>query len=87
MYILSVFSASEMKKPLLKHIAKTQSFQLSLDKPWDTMKAQILAKISAVLDPQQINFSDYEVSFYIAQVFPKPGLLLSTQDDYNVLAG
>ena len=54
-----------------KRVPKTQSFYLPTDATWDTMQAQMLAKISVALDPPQIHFSDYDVIFYISRVLPK----------------
>lgn len=47
------------------------------------MKAQILVKISAAINPPLIDFLDYDVTFYIPRVLPRPGLSLATDDDYT----
>jgi hypothetical protein len=64
-YILSILSASECKKTVSKHIPKTESFHLNTDKPWDTLIAQMLAKISSTLRPQLLNIDNYDIMFYI----------------------
>jgi hypothetical protein len=70
-----------------KHVLKTQSFYLLTNAAWNTMQAQVLAKISVALDPPQVDFSNYDITFYIARVLLKPSLLLATKDDFNVLLG
>jgi hypothetical protein len=83
--VLSVLSASEAKKPASKREPKTQSAQFSTDEPWDTLKAQVLAKISTALNPPSINFAHYDIMFYIPRVLPKPGLPLMSQEDFNIM--
>jgi hypothetical protein len=86
-YILSILSAAEAKKSTSKRVAKNQSMQLSTDEPWDTMKAQILAKISMALNPPLINFDNYDITFFIPRVLPKPGLALTTESDFTIMNG
>jgi hypothetical protein len=81
-YTLSILSASEIKKSALKHVPKTQSLHLSTDEPWDTMKAQILTKITAAINPLPIDFLNFDITFYTPRVLLKPGLSLATNDDY-----
>jgi len=64
---------------------KTASVRLNSDKPWDTMKVQILAKIDAALNPKPLKFANYNVSYYITHVLPKPSLSLMSDEDYNML--
>ncbi|KAG0697421.1 hypothetical protein DFH29DRAFT_1003738 [Suillus ampliporus] len=54
-----------------------------MDEPWDTLKAQILVKISAVINPCMLCFDNYLLTYHISRVLPKPGLSLSTQADYD----
>lgn len=49
------------------------------------MKAQLLAEISKALSPQFLDFDDYNVMFFIPRVLPKPGMALSTEDNYQAL--
>jgi hypothetical protein len=49
------------------------------------MKAQILAKISIMLNPCLIEFDNYDVMFFILCNLPKPGLTLSNEEDYAVM--
>lgn len=84
-YMVSIFSASEMKKSKSKREPINASFDLRTDKPWDTLKAQILAKISAAINPRTLCFDDYLLTYYIYRVLPKPGLSLMAQTDYDGL--
>jgi hypothetical protein len=81
-YILSIFSADEIKKAVAKRCPKTLSLQLTTDEPWDTIKAQLLVKISQALNPKVIDYNNYTVMFFIPRVFPKPGAPLQSDDDY-----
>ncbi|KIJ13992.1 hypothetical protein PAXINDRAFT_100357, partial [Paxillus involutus ATCC 200175] len=84
-FIASITSAVEMKKAQSKRVPKNSSFVFNLDEPWDTLKAQILAKVSMAINPQVIDFDDYDVSFFIPHILPKPGLSLANQADFDVL--
>ena len=44
-YTVSIFTSAEMKKAVSKQVAKCLSFQLHIDEPWDTLKAQLLVKV------------------------------------------
>jgi hypothetical protein len=46
------------------------------------MKAQILVKITAAINPLPIDFLNFDITFYIPRVLPKPGLSLANDDDY-----
>ncbi|KAG1763543.1 hypothetical protein EDD22DRAFT_952271 [Suillus occidentalis] len=72
-FITSITSAAEMKRPASKRTSRNQTFTLNLDKPWDTMKAQMLVKISDALNPGLLSYEDYEISWFIPCVLPKPG--------------
>jgi hypothetical protein len=65
-----------------KRAPKITSLTLSTDEPWDTMKAQILVKISDSLNPSLLDFNNYNTSFYINRTLPKPGLPLLAESDY-----
>ncbi|KAF8833100.1 hypothetical protein BDN67DRAFT_917616, partial [Paxillus ammoniavirescens] len=86
-FIIGAMAASELKKPVTKWVSKSASFEFRLgDEPWDTLKARILAKISHLLSLDKIDFNDYEISFYIPHVLPKPGLPLSCEDHFKTLS-
>ena len=71
-----------MRKPAARRAIKSQSLQLLSDCPWDTIKAQILQKISISLHPATINFEHYTVLFYISRLIPKPGMPLTTPQEH-----
>ena len=86
-YILTLFSAVEMKKPAAKHEPKKSSIQLSSDKPWDTLKAQLLVKIDEVFKPTTgtLSIDNYDILFTIPRVVGKPGYPLASATDYSIL--
>ncbi|KIK96302.1 hypothetical protein PAXRUDRAFT_772466 [Paxillus rubicundulus Ve08.2h10] len=66
-FIINAMATSELKKPVMKCTSKSASFKFHhSNEPWDTLQAQLLAKISQLLAPNMINFNDYDVSFYIS---------------------
>ena len=62
-----------------------ESIDLSIEVLWDTLKAQVLAKIVKMLKPELIKFEDYIMTYYISCTLPKPGLSLAVQDDFDGL--
>jgi hypothetical protein len=84
-YVISLFSAEEVAKPEAKRKPRNVSLNLSTDKPWDTMKAQLLVKIDTCFSPPLLKFDDYEVMYYIRGVLPKPGIPLTDAGDYTSL--
>ena len=74
-YILSITTAIKMKKPVSQRTTKSQSLQLSSDNKWDTVKAQILQKISVCSPSKAINFNSYSFMFHIPRVVSKPARL------------
>ncbi|KAG1906105.1 uncharacterized protein F5891DRAFT_975559 [Suillus fuscotomentosus] len=82
-YMVSILSASEMKKAKSKWEPVNTSIDLRTNEPWDTLKAQILVKISTAINPRMLHFDDYSLTYHISQVLPKPGLSLLTEADYN----
>lgn len=81
-YILSITTAIEMKKPVSRRAAKSQSLQLSSDNEWDTVKAQILQKISVCTPSKAVVFDNYSVMFHIPRVVSKPGAPLTNAPEY-----
>ena len=85
-YAISVFSSAEMRKATSKRVPRSSSFQLRTDEPWDTMKAQLLVKVSDALgDTASLDFSKYSFVISILRVISKPGLPLTSDTDYNLL--
>jgi hypothetical protein len=81
-YVLNITSSTEMNKPASKRTSKSHSLQLSMDKAWDTVKAQILEKISLSLHPRNLDFNDYTILFYIVRLVSKPGMPLTKPEEY-----
>jgi hypothetical protein len=66
LYKMKLMSASEVKKKLLKQCESVSCrIELLCIKPWNTVKAQFLNKITNVLSPPQIHFEHYKFSFKI----------------------
>ncbi|KAI5994289.1 hypothetical protein EDC04DRAFT_2910613 [Pisolithus marmoratus] len=85
LYNMLIFPASKSKKDnIKKRKGLTSYFKLDSDKPYDTWKAQLLVQISQKLNPIQIAYKDYDVSFTVPRVYPSP-LLIMTDNDYNFL--
>ena len=84
-YLLTILSASELKKSVAKRCPKTFTVRLNKDEPWDTVKAQFLVKITQALNPTVINWNNYSVTFYISRILPKPGASLSEPCDHAFL--
>jgi hypothetical protein len=49
--MLTLTSATELKKAALKHKTKSTNLRLNSDEPFDTFKVQIIVKISQALKP------------------------------------
>jgi hypothetical protein len=84
-YIVAIFSPTELKKPVTKRVPKNMSLRLSTDEPWDAIKAQILVKIDAALNPRSISFENYSIAYTIPRIVSKPGYPLSSANDYALL--
>jgi hypothetical protein len=74
-----------MKKPVSKRIAKGHTIQLGADQEWDTLRAQMLVKISASLNPKVLDLDNYSILFHIPRCVPKPGISLAKPEEYNVM--
>jgi hypothetical protein len=86
-YLLNILSAVELKKPVSKRVPKNLSLVLSSSEPWETMEAQLLAKIDTALKPKTLNLNDYNIMFHIPRLLPKPGMTLADKADYSSLLG
>jgi hypothetical protein len=84
-YFLSILSAEEATKPVSKRLPVSISLELGAEEPWDRLKAQLLMKIDKTLAPWALNFDDYLAMFFIPRVLPKPGMALSTDENYAAL--
>ncbi|KAF8240972.1 hypothetical protein L208DRAFT_1230276 [Tricholoma matsutake] len=84
-YNLSMFSTVQMAKPKKKcDNPKSDFFRLDEDKEWDTMKAQVMAKIDSLLKPTTISYDDYDITFAIPCYSPQP-MVLDTKEKYAYL--
>jgi hypothetical protein len=84
MYILAMLLALESQKPQAKCAMKTAFIQLNTDELWSTIEAQML-KNSAALKPKHLDFQNYNATFYISCVLPKPGTALANKTNYDFL--
>jgi hypothetical protein len=75
-----------MKKPV-KQRGKGSSTYIVFgsDEPWDTLKAQLLAKILALLNPYMLVFEDYKISFTVPRHSKTPLPLHSSEDFKQLL--
>jgi hypothetical protein len=84
-YNISAFSATQMKKSKSKCGNPLNDFMQLLENwVWDTMKVQILVKMSELLQPKTIDYNDYSVSFSIAPHSPQP-MPLNSAEKYNYI--
>ena len=85
-YAVSFFSSAEMKKLIAKRVPKCSSFKLCSEESWDTLKAQLLVKVSNALgDAANLNFSKYNFMVSILRIVSKPGIPLTSDNDYDLL--
>lgn len=62
-----------MKRPKAKRGDPVSDFiQLCEDQAWDTVKAQLMAKIESILKPATIRYEDYNGTFAIPRHSPQP---------------
>jgi hypothetical protein len=83
-YQLKLAPKSELKKQPHKRKNQVRILTLSADLDWDTVKAQILAKIDDCLKPMTLSFDDYELCFTVPRKVSDPAPL-ATVDDYSFL--
>jgi hypothetical protein len=79
-----MFSYSEMKKVKAQRSGETAIIKLSNDKPFDTLKAQILKCISEALKPKKLAYDDYRITFTVARHQTSP-LSLKKESEYEHL--
>ncbi|KAI5985291.1 hypothetical protein EDD15DRAFT_2374357 [Pisolithus albus] len=49
-------------------------------------KPRMLSRIDQILSPKKIGIEDYDVTFYIPRILPKPGLPLVSEEHYKTLS-
>ena len=74
-----------MKKPKSHREPVLVSLRLNSDEPYDTLKAQVLTKISASLNPKTLDFEHYTILYNIPRVVSKPGIPVSDESAYNFM--
>ena len=82
-FVLELFSYAEMQKKVKDRASKSTRFTLTSDEPFDTFKAQLLARISKVLKPPTLRFEDYGITYVIKKKQKKTSL--ESKDDYDFL--
>ncbi|KAI5992525.1 hypothetical protein EDD15DRAFT_2168109 [Pisolithus albus] len=86
-FVVNVTASTELKKPIAKRETKSASFEFRHgEDPWDTLLARMLSRIDRILSPKKIGIEDYEVTFYIPRILPKPGLPLESEEHYRTLS-
>jgi len=84
-YTISIYTPSQMKKDEKKRGDPKNTFlQLRSDEPWDTLKAQLLAKISNILKPVTLEFANYGFYFTVPHVHTK-GTSLDDEPSYSFM--
>jgi len=84
-YISTIFSVVDTEKAVSRQILRSLSFQLQSNKPWDTVKAQILIRISTALNLPVLDFTYYQVVLSIPCIISKPGMPFASKADYTIL--
>ncbi|KAI5984136.1 hypothetical protein EDD15DRAFT_2121593, partial [Pisolithus albus] len=86
-FVVNVTASTELKKPIAKRETKSASFEFRHgEDPWDTLLARMLSRIDQILSPKKIGIEDYDVTFYIPRILPKPGLPLVSEEHYKTLS-
>jgi hypothetical protein len=83
-YFLAMFPEDQLRKPEKQRKAINAFLCLSPDQEFDTLKAQILQKISEKLKPKTLAYENYSVEWYIPRL-QTATLALSSADDYKFL--
>ncbi|KAG2125084.1 hypothetical protein DEU56DRAFT_759423 [Suillus clintonianus] len=84
-YTLIMFSYSEMKKPKARRSGEPAIIKFLNDKPFDTLKAQILKCISEALKPKKLAYYNYKVTFTVAWHQTLPLSLKKQSEFYHLL--
>ncbi|KAJ7170629.1 hypothetical protein C8R43DRAFT_875556 [Mycena crocata] len=84
-YSICIYSPQQMKlKKSSRGPGVNDFLKLDSDEPWDTLKAQLLVKISEILAPQTLDFAQYSVTFTFPHQVTDP-LPLNDQTQYDHL--
>ena len=74
-----------MKKPVSKCKVKSGNVRLNDDEPYSTFSAQLLVVITSTLKPRLEGLHQYKICCIISNVLPKPGMLISSEEDYTIM--
>ncbi|KAI6148063.1 hypothetical protein BKA82DRAFT_16709 [Pisolithus tinctorius] len=74
----------EMEKGEKQWKPSNTFLQLKPDLEWDTIKAQLLEKISQALQPKIISYTDYDIT-WVVPCYQGSHMQLQTEDDYKFL--
>ncbi|KAF8234112.1 hypothetical protein L208DRAFT_1263522, partial [Tricholoma matsutake] len=84
-YLLSIFLSKQMAKPKVKRGGSKSDFLwLDEDEEWDTVKAQVMAKIDSILKPPTIAYNGYNIMFTIPRYSPHP-MPLDSEEKFTYL--
>ena len=83
-YVLTIYSKTEMEKGEKQRKPSNTFFQLKSDLEWDTIKAQLLEKISQALRPKTISYTEYDITWVVPR-YQGSHMQLQTEDDYKFL--
>lgn len=64
-YYLSIFSELELRKAEKQWKSINSFLQQAADLPFDTLKAQLLAQISVKLNPNNISYDNYDITWTV----------------------
>jgi len=74
----------EMEKGEKQWKPSNTFLQLKSDLEWDTIKAQLLEKISQALCPKTISYTEYDITWVVPR-YQSSHMQLQTEDDYKFL--
>ena len=83
-YVLTIYSKTEMEKGEKQRKPSNTFLQLKSDLEWDTIKAQLLEKISQALQPKTISYTEYDITC-IVPCYQGSHMQLQTEDDHKFL--
>ena len=83
-YFLAIYSKTEMEKGEKQQKPSNTFLQLKSDLEWDTIKSQLLEKISQALCPKTISYTKYDITWVVPH-YQSSHMQLQTEDDYKFL--
>ena len=83
-YVLAIYSKTEMEKGEKQWKPSNTFLQLKSDLNWDTIKVQLLEKISQALQPKTISYAKYDITL-VVPCYQGSHMQLQTEDNYKFL--